>query len=132
MERKLDELFSLLRTPQSVSPASGIGTGVDARPTESIEAPEEQSLVEAEQSLAVFKEQLKFFPCADVSCYATAAELAAKRPVFWLAIRTVTTRVSSEQKHMNRRLRETFNRHLIGDCAPSIDLLLGLLTYIGW
>ena len=131
VERKLDELFSLLRTPHSVSPATGSSIETREPAAESITALEDSPAV-AERSLAIFREQLKYFPFVRIDCYSTATELSAARPIFWLAIRAITTRRSSTQKQLNRRLRETFNTYLIADPTPTIDLLLALLTYTGW
>lgn len=132
VERKLDELFSLLRTPHSFSPATGSSTDSYSHVANNNTSLGEISSAEAERSLASFREHLKYFPFVRVDCYSTATELSAARPIFWLAIRAITSRTSSQQKYLNRKLRETFNRHLIAEPAPTIDLLLGLLTLIGW
>ncbi|RYO76008.1 hypothetical protein DL763_010830 [Monosporascus cannonballus] len=78
----------------------------------------------AEESLRIFRENhLRFFPAND---------LQRERPFLWLNIRALTCKSSAQQHAFGNRIREIVGRKVLGGSERSMDLLLGLLGYLGW
>lgn len=93
----------------------------------------ELSPAKAEFFLEKFRTlHLKFFPFFHIPAEMTALQLQAERPFLWLNIRAVCTQSVAEQSALGVRIREIIAKEVVVECERSIDLLLGLLCYIGW
>ncbi|KAL7624951.1 hypothetical protein AAE478_004165 [Parahypoxylon ruwenzoriense] len=91
------------------------------------------SPAEAEETLQLFRDQyLQFFPFVYISPETTAVQLQQTRPFLWLNIRTVCCRSTSQKAALNQRVREVAAQRMLLDLDRNIDLLLGLLAYLGW
>lgn len=88
---------------------------------------------EAEECLQTFsKGFLHSFPFFHVTENMTASQLQLKYPVFMLAIKSVTCKLFPQLKHYSKQLQQTLAQKIVLDYEHSIDLLLALLTCIGW
>ncbi|KAK7755170.1 hypothetical protein SLS62_002985 [Diatrype stigma] len=87
----------------------------------------------AEECLQFFRDNhLRFFPFVYISPETTAEELQKKRPFLWLNIRTLTCKSSVQQAALGHRIREIIGQQVLGQSDRTMDLLLGLLGFLGW
>ncbi len=75
---------------------------------------------------------LKFLPYIYIPSNTTTAQLLAQRPFLMLCMCAISTRHVARQLQLFEIMRETLAQKLIVKPEPSIDLLLGLLTFLGW
>ncbi|KAI1630822.1 hypothetical protein F4809DRAFT_635202 [Biscogniauxia mediterranea] len=91
------------------------------------------STVEAEEMLELFREHhLKTFPFVFIHPETTAAQVAAERPYLWLNIRAICSKSPTERVALGLRCREMTAKKVLVDMERNIDLLLGVLAYLGW
>lgn len=91
------------------------------------------SPAEAERSLAFFRSKmLPSFPFIDLPLTLTASQLRQDRPIFFQAIVTVTTLSIQQRLPRTERLKQAVFTSALTNAQSSIDLLLGVLTYIAW
>ncbi|KAI1363476.1 hypothetical protein F5Y08DRAFT_309511 [Xylaria arbuscula] len=117
--------------PTVVTPASTVESVPSPLPTsipgELMPAPQ------AEETLAFFRQNyLLFFPFVYLPPDMTAARLQRERPYLWLNIRALCTRSPIEQAALNRQSREELARSLIVSFDSNIDMVLGIVCYLGW
>lgn len=62
----------------------------------------------------------------------SAEELQRKRPFLWLNIRALTCKSSVQQAALGQRIREIIGQQVLGQSDRTMDLLLGLLGFLGW
>ena len=144
LEGKLDGLVSLLQAGQLVTlpqsghvlspPHSNTSTpAVPASPASSSLA-FEASAEEGDQCLSDFRSHmLKYFAIVDVS--ADAQWLRKERPFLFLCIMAVSSQSTQTKLALGERIKQTLAQRIILDNDPgviSIDLLLGLLTFLTW
>ncbi|KAI0896268.1 hypothetical protein F4806DRAFT_56629 [Annulohypoxylon nitens] len=91
------------------------------------------SPLEAEEILRVFNDRfVPFFPFVYIPPETTAAQLQQERPFLWLVI-TCTCSKSQEKKTMySQKIREYLAQKMLIDLDRNVDLLLGVLCYLGW
>jgi hypothetical protein len=95
--------------------------------------PPDLTAAEAEAGLATFAAHMfKFFPFVYVPPNTTASELGAQRPFLVLCMAAIACKQAERQRELFGMMRETMARRLVIAVEPSIDLLLGLLTFLGW
>jgi hypothetical protein len=93
----------------------------------------EPSEVEAEECLANFQTyKSKFFPCVYISSTTNSHQLRQERPFLWLCIMTVGSKSTSQHQVLGAKIRQTIAEEIVVKSERNIDLLLGLLTFIGW
>ena len=93
----------------------------------------EPSPVVAEEYLATFHaSKSKYFPFVYIPPTTTAPQLRQERPFLWLCIMTIASRSTSQQQVLGNKIRDTLAQEMLLKSEQSIDLLLGLLAYIGW
>ncbi|KAK8041167.1 hypothetical protein PG994_014174 [Apiospora phragmitis] len=91
------------------------------------------SHAEAEEVLQTFRtKRLRHFPILYLPLDMTAQDLWLERPFLWLVIRAVCTRSVKEQNVLADRIRQTIARRTIVDCDRDLDMLQGLLVFLGW
>ncbi|KAI5865361.1 hypothetical protein GGS23DRAFT_594894 [Durotheca rogersii] len=91
------------------------------------------SPAEAEETLQLFRDKfLKFFPFMYLSPETTAADLERTKPFLWLNIRTICCKSISQKAALCQRVREVAAQRILVDLDRNMDVLLGLLTYLGW
>ncbi|KAK8017637.1 Zn2/Cys6 DNA-binding protein [Apiospora rasikravindrae] len=105
-------------TPESLTDAADIG-GL--------------SYAEAEVVLQTFRtKRLRHFPILYLPPEMTAQDLWRERPFLWLVVRAVCSRSVKEQNVLADRIRQTIARRTIVDCDCDLDMLQGLLVFLGW
>ncbi len=88
---------------------------------------------EAEENLIIFRtNMLYFYPFMYIPPHKTAGELREEMPFLWFSINTVACKSVSQQQAMSASIRKHLAEKIIIECEKSMDLLLGLLVYIGW
>lgn len=88
---------------------------------------------EFEECLKVFsKHCLAFFPFFHVPERMTAHQLQHDRPTFALAIKSVVCKVHSRQVQYAEQLQQELAQKTLVEYENSLDLLLALITYLGW
>ncbi|KAL2864120.1 Zn(II)2Cys6 transcription factor domain-containing protein [Aspergillus lucknowensis] len=147
LESKLDDLFSLLQAvqqpPAPTSTASQTSVTGDhsssdtsmslpssVPPTYHMPADESRN---TEESLALFRDtMLRACPFIYLPPTVTAQYLQKERPFFFQAVLAVTTRSMREKRMRAQQFKATLAQATVVENRSSIDLLLGLLTYVAW
>ncbi|KAI1411838.1 hypothetical protein F5Y13DRAFT_164459 [Hypoxylon sp. FL1857] len=105
-------------------------------PTPSSAAPSQDGVIspaEAEETLRIFKDQfLPFFPFIYLPPEVTAAQLHQTRPFLWLNIMAVCASSQTKKSAFSQKIKEHVAQKMLVDLDRNIDLLLGLLAYLGW
>jgi hypothetical protein len=93
----------------------------------------EPSRVEVDENLKTFLScQLKHLPFIILPESAGAQELRQERPFLWFCIMTVSSKSSVQQAALGREIRIILGHQVLLEGERTLDLLLGLLTYIVW
>jgi hypothetical protein len=93
----------------------------------------EPSPVKAEEYLVNFqRHNSKYFPFIYIPSAIKAHQLQQERPFLWLCIMAVGSKSTSQQDVLGSKIRQTIAQELVFQSEKNIDLLLGLLTFIGW
>ena len=124
-----------IHNAQVLTPATDDCTGLsyDLLSSGFRETSGEPSSVEAEQYLADFQAyKLKYFPFVHISSTMTAQQLQQERPFLWLCIMAVGSKSTSQQQILGSKIRQMVAQEIVVQSQKNIDLLLGLLTFIGW
>ena len=147
LERKLDELVSLLKPAPSISPDSGYGGlaqvnvgGLTLSSRGFLVAAErlyyqhdEPSPDEAEECLATFRDcHATFFPFVYLPVTTNVVQLRQQRPLLFDAIMAVACKSTTRQNSRSTRLRQILAHEALVKSELSIDLLLALLVSVGW
>jgi hypothetical protein len=91
------------------------------------------SSYESEKCLDDFRVfKLQYFPFFHIPIDMTAVKLQKERPFLWLCIMSISTKSTARQKALGYKIRQTVARIMLLESEKSIDLLLGLLTFLGW
>ncbi|GLI82001.1 hypothetical protein PoHVEF18_010399 [Penicillium ochrochloron] len=87
----------------------------------------------AEQTLSFFRtENMKYLPFVHIPSHVTSQQLRQERPFFWLCIMAVLTPGSIQRESVFLKITEFIHQKLLVDVAPSMDMLLGIMTFISW
>ena len=93
----------------------------------------EPSALEAEQCLTIFRDhKTEYFPFVHIPPTTTADQLRQERPFLWLCVMMVASRSTSQQQVLGNKVRDKLAQDMVIKSEQNIDLLLGLLAYIGW
>ncbi|KAI2866845.1 hypothetical protein CBS147343_163 [Aspergillus niger] len=88
---------------------------------------------DAELYLARFRSDfIGHLPFLDIPVSQSAHQMRQESPLLWLAIMTVASTRTTQQKAMSRQMRETFGREAFVEGSRSIDFLLSVLVYATW
>lgn len=88
---------------------------------------------EAEKTLNLMRVQnLKFLPFAYIPPHVTADQLRQDKPFFWLCIMAVTAPVNMQRDVLFGKITMLIHQKLLVEVSPSMDLLLGIMTFISW
>jgi len=91
------------------------------------------SAQEAERCLDLFRTEMSpSFPFIWIEESVTAAGLRRNRPFFFLCIMAVTTGSTDRKNAMRKLITESLARRMYVNNERSLDLLLGILTYLAW
>ncbi|KAK3640069.1 hypothetical protein LTR56_012044 [Elasticomyces elasticus] len=139
LERKLDELVSLLKPASSTSPDGDFG-GVQRQPEQyqqggsyEREQRNEPSAQEAEECLATFRDcHAMFLPIFSLSPTITAAQLRLVRPLLWESVMTLGCSSTATQNSRSIHLRQRLAHEALVKSELSLDLLLSLIAFVAW
>ena len=93
----------------------------------------EPSPVDAEEHLTIFHtHKSKYFPFVYIPSTTTAQQLREERPFLWLCIMAIASRSTAQQQVLGSKIRRTLAEEMLLKSEQNLDLLLGLLAYIGW
>ncbi|KAI1308924.1 hypothetical protein F5Y03DRAFT_86281 [Xylaria venustula] len=91
------------------------------------------SAAQAEETLGFFRRHhLKFFPFVYLPPETTAAQLQRDRPYLWLNITALCCKSPIKQAAIGLQSREELALRVLVACERNIDMLLGILCYLGW
>jgi hypothetical protein len=112
---------------------SGPGSTSCHSPISPVPCALEPSPYEAEEYLKIFRTQkLKYFPFVYIPSTTSAQHLLQERPFLWLCIMTMSSNSISQQLALSNKIRHILGRKMLLEYEKNLDLLLGLLAYIGW
>jgi hypothetical protein len=123
---------SVARTPASTTSPSTIehcGSSVydDISSTMSI------SPAAAQENLDNFRNQnLRYLPFVNIPPHITSEHLRNQQPFFWLCIMAVLTPGMLESEGTFKKITDFIYQRLMAEASPSMDLLLGVMTFISW
>ncbi|UNI22367.1 hypothetical protein JDV02_008263 [Purpureocillium takamizusanense] len=90
-------------------------------------------LAEDDQCLETFRaHHLRAFPFLHIPPSTSAADVQREWPFLWLNIRASCCKPYARQQALELKVRETIAQKMLVDLERSLDLLLGLLTYLSW
>ena len=128
-ERNIDEPVSASLAHPSLTPASTTtllypyALPKDAEPTTQ----------EAELYFRTFcRKYLQNFPFTKFPDDMTAQQVRQERPYFWLCIMAVSSPIIHRQVALGQTIREIAAREIVIEGQRNLDLLLGLLCFVGW
>ncbi|GAT30507.1 hypothetical protein RIB2604_03500630 [Aspergillus luchuensis] len=126
-----DEAVSLsVSLPQSLSGATCSPAAPFEQPRAASHEPNDD---DAEVYLARFRADfIGHLPFLDIPDSQTAHQLRQGSPLLWLAIMTVASTRTTQQKAMSKQMREIFGREAFVEGTRSIDFLLAVLVYATW
>ncbi|KAI0161036.1 hypothetical protein GGR52DRAFT_562647 [Hypoxylon sp. FL1284] len=134
-ESETDEPSVSALTPATATNSLGGTTLLSAAitPDSSISYPDEPSLSEAEGLLKKFREEIiGFFPFVYIPPHVASQQLRELYPFLWLNI--ISTSLTSPRRRtaLGDQARNIVIQKVALEREKSLDLLLGLLTLVGW
>ncbi|KAH8196146.1 hypothetical protein TruAng_009681 [Truncatella angustata] len=117
-------LEQMARTP-SATTSSTPDTSAASLPQYDLPPAEEEQLLQRFRRF-----HMKSLPFLYIPGTTTAQHLQQTRPFFWLVIRAVCTKSMTEQHALGAHIREILAKQIYVEFERSVDLLLGLLTYL--
>ena len=116
--------------PPTPAPSTGISS--KGTPSASLCYPLESDR-ECSEYLEAFRSVIT--PMCPIVCLPlglTVDEMKEQRPFLWLVIRAVCSKVSTRQKALGLEVRKEMGRLILVENSKTLDLLLGILVYVGW
>jgi len=102
-------------------------------PTSDFDTCGEPRPVEAAEYLINFQTyKSKQLPFLYIPSTIRAQQLRHERPFLYMCIMAVSSKSTSQQQALVRKIRQTVAQEIVVQCESNIDLLLGLLIFIGW
>lgn len=93
----------------------------------------EPSPVEAEEYLTHFQtHKSKFLPFVNIPSTINAKQLRQEQPFLWFCIMAVSSQSTAQQQLWGSKIRQTVAQQMVVQSVRNVDLLLGLLTFLGW
>ncbi|BAE60275.1 unnamed protein product [Aspergillus oryzae RIB40] len=77
-------------------------------------------------------ENLNYLPCIHIPPHVTPQELMQEKPFFWYCLTAVLTPNLIERESLFTKVHDTIYQKLVVETTPSMDLLLGLMTFMSW
>ncbi|KAK8019814.1 hypothetical protein PG990_004952 [Apiospora arundinis] len=114
--------------PQDTSSQSDAGSGTATTPSAWPQGEEAEQLLEDFRS-----NMMHLFPFVIVPSHMSAAQLHSERPVLWKAVMLQACHLEGgRQVFMGRKLLQELSEALLTKPRKGLDVLQGLLLYIGW
>ncbi|KAI2466262.1 hypothetical protein F4781DRAFT_406531 [Annulohypoxylon bovei var. microspora] len=134
-ESNTENLSLAALTPVTATDSLGGTTllGAGKSPDPSVSYPDEPSPPEAEGLLKRFREEtIGFFPFVYIPPHMTSQQLKELYPFLWLNIMCVAQTSPKTRLALSDQVRSIVIQKVVVDREKSLDLLLGLLTLVGW
>ncbi|ETS73747.1 hypothetical protein PFICI_14693 [Pestalotiopsis fici W106-1] len=120
-------------TPPTAIASLGSQAAIEASPNPAKAFEDDLTPFEAEGILQRFRTgYLTMFPCVYIRSDTTAQQLQQYRPFLWLNIRTVCEKSAPKMHAMGDHIRELLGRKVLVELERDVDVLLGLMVYLGW
>ncbi|PWY85783.1 hypothetical protein BO94DRAFT_97472 [Aspergillus sclerotioniger CBS 115572] len=161
LEEKLDGLVNILKsatqpgllngvvsTPEHVVPTHAQPVSLSAplvqvlpdtaiTPAPSFGHPENPSLEPNDDDAASYLNRFRsdfigHLPFLVIPASLTASQLRQESPLLWLAIMTVASTRTTQQRGLSMQVRERFGREAYVEGTRNIDFLLAVLVYVTW
>ncbi|KAJ5545930.1 hypothetical protein N7494_003515 [Penicillium frequentans] len=160
LEAKLDSIVSLLQTTNSNSglpvdwDSSASGSKQPSpfhchrtdipSPPPTMPSPNNSSILHvctsmqiapdiAEKNIDDFRKQnLKLLPFMHLPSHVTSQQLRNDKPFLWLCIMAITTPGESKRNILFTKVTDLIHQEIIVGVSPSMDILLGLMTFVSW
>lgn len=118
-----------LHTPET----SGTESTTSNTSPRSVHDIHEPTPAEAEEFLTSFcATKMNYFPFVYIPASTSAQQLREEKPFLWLCIMSVASNSTSQQQALNGRVRQIVGEEMVQKSERTLDLLLGLLTFLGW
>ncbi|KAL5044272.1 hypothetical protein BDW71DRAFT_101673 [Aspergillus fruticulosus] len=119
--------------PTTLTPETNVSESTSRSPV-AFSTPAEPTTPQAEECLTTFRTQLlPYFPCLYLPPNITAQKLRERRPFTWLCIISVTCKSATQRRALNDKIKTMVAQRMVHSSAGTdIDILLGLLIYLGW
>lgn len=87
----------------------------------------------AKEQLVLFRQTfLPSFPVIHLSADVSVESMRRERPFLWLVISSLTTKFAAHQAVMAEQIGQIVSQKIVAGHEKSLDLLQGLLCYLGW
>ncbi|KAE8365733.1 hypothetical protein BDV27DRAFT_144195 [Aspergillus caelatus] len=70
--------------------------------------------------------------CIYIPLHVTPQELMQEKPFFWYCLTAVLTPNLTKRESLFTKVHDTIYQKLVLETTPSMDLLLGLMTFMSW
>ncbi|KAF5864628.1 hypothetical protein ETB97_007186 [Aspergillus alliaceus] len=78
------------------------------------------------------QENLKYLPFIYIPPHITPEELYEDKPFFWECVVAVLTPNLKEREALFMKVHDTIHQKLLVEATPSLDILLGVMTFMSW
>ncbi|KAJ5107724.1 hypothetical protein N7456_004399 [Penicillium angulare] len=93
----------------------------------------ELTALQSEEYLAHFLTfKLQYFPFIRIPLEMSSEQLRIERPFLWPCIMSISTKSTAQQNEISLNVRQIVAQEMVVKSEKSIDLLLGILGFIGW
>ncbi|KAJ5595453.1 uncharacterized protein N7459_001661 [Penicillium hispanicum] len=87
----------------------------------------------ADELLRKFRsENLSYLPFIHLPSHITPQDLAREKPFFWKCITIALTPNLKERESLFTTVHDTIHQKVLVEVAPSMDILLGVMTFMSW
>ncbi|KAJ5095926.1 hypothetical protein NUU61_005282 [Penicillium alfredii] len=77
-------------------------------------------------------ENVNYLPFIYIPPHTTSQELARDKPFFWACLTAVLAPNLTERELLFTKIKDTIHQKLLIDTDPSLEILLGIMTFISW
>jgi hypothetical protein len=131
--RSSSATYAQLPAQVILTPGTSTFSSHPASPANTFAYMHEPTSTDADYYLKLFRTQhLKYFPFVHIPPETTAEQLQQQSPFLWLCIMSIFTQGIVQQQALNKQIKSVVAQRLLHDSESSMDLLLGLLAFIGW
>ncbi|KAE8327979.1 hypothetical protein BDV39DRAFT_192375 [Aspergillus sergii] len=120
VESRLDSLLSTMQIP---------GITIQSSFGQLVHIPSDTSTRLLEQFR---NENLNYLPCIHIPPHVTPQEFMQEKPFFWYCLTAVPTPNLIKRESLFTKVHDTIYQKLLEETTPSMDLPLGLMTFISW
>lgn len=121
------------RRALSPDPCAEMAMGTPASILSILPCPGEPTPFQAEQYLNTYRAHMaRYLPFTHILPTTTSEELRRQSPFLWLCIMCVACGSTSQQTVLAESVKQIVAKKMVVEGEKSLDLLLGVLIFIGW